>query len=132
MARILRAITYSPRLPDDAEYVRRARSAQPRARRLAVHSLRTAATLVGVIDSEFGRSDQASYGDIRVPTLIVAGADDPLRLPGYADELASYIIPDVEPLVYPECGHVPRLEHPSMFLEDLISFLDRQLRTDAA
>ena len=75
---------------------------------------------------EWGNADTTRYEDINVPTLLIAGADDPLRLPGYADEVAARL-PDGELLVYPECGHVPNIEHPERFRDDLLSFLDLSL-----
>lgn len=127
MAAILRTLMHSPRLADDPEYVRwRHRlSLEPGAWQCtAAARLRPPGSTGG---GQFGRPDDTAYEKIGVPTLVLAGADDPLRLPGYADELAARI-PDAELLVYPECGHMPNLEHPQRFLDDVLSFLRRRHR----
>ena len=128
MARILRTLLYSPRLANDPDYVRwRHRiSLEPGAWQCAASARLRPPTATGA-GSEFGRPDDTPYEQVAVPTMIVAGADDPLRLPGYAPELAARI-PDVELLVYPECGHVPNIEHPERFRVDLLSFLARCYR----
>lgn len=71
--------------------------------------------------AEFGQPDTTPYERIRVPTLIVAGANDKLRLPGYANELAQRI-PDAEALVIDECGHCPNIEYPALFTKAVIDF----------
>lgn len=126
MARILRTVTCSPRLADDAEYVRwRHRlSLEPGAWQCAA-SARLRPPGNEEDGGEFGKPDTTPYEAITVPTLIIADRDDPLRLPGYADELA-HRIPDAEVAVYPECGHLPNLEHPDRFRSDLLSFLERR------
>lgn len=131
MARILRTVMYSPRLADDVEHVRRQHrmSLEPGAWQCAA-SARLRSPGQEADGGEFGKRDATRYEAIGVPALIVAGADDPLRLPGYADELASRI-PDAELAVYSECGHVPNLEHPDRFLTDLLSFLGRRYRKES-
>ncbi|WP_224404052.1 alpha/beta fold hydrolase [Pseudonocardia sp. ICBG1034] len=129
MARILRTLLYSPRLADDPEYVawRHRLSLEPGAWACAASArLRTPGPAAG---GEFGKADATAYENVRVPTLVVAGADDPLRLPGYADEVAARI-PDAELLTYPECGHMPNVEHPERFRDDLLSFLERRYRKE--
>lgn len=126
MAHILRTATYSPRLADDVDYIRwRHRlSLEPGAWQCTA-SARLRPPGTDTAGGEFGRPDTTPYEAITVPTLIIAGRDDPLRLPGYADELVERI-PDAELLVYPECGHLPNLEHPDRFCADLLSFLERR------
>ncbi|MBN9107912.1 MAG: alpha/beta hydrolase [Pseudonocardia sp.] len=127
MARILRVLMHASRHAEDPRYVawRHRLSLEPGAWQCAASArLRPPTSTRG---GEFGRADTTPYENIKVPTLIVAGADDPLRLPGYADEVAARV-PDVELLVYPECGHVPNIEHPDRFRDDLLSFLDRRYR----
>ena len=133
MARILRTIMRSPRLADDPDYVRwRHRlSLEPGAWQCAASArLRPPGAETGTSGGEFGKADRTVYENISVPTLLVAGADDPLRRPGYAEEVAARI-PDVELLVYPECGHLPNVEHPERFRADLLSFLARRYRKGA-
>jgi 2-hydroxymuconate-semialdehyde hydrolase len=72
--------------------------------------------------SEFGPVDTIEYEKIEVPTLIVAGADDALRHPGYADTVAGRI-PLGELMTIPQCGHLPQIEHPDRFNEAVIRFL---------
>lgn len=74
--------------------------------------------------SEFGRPDETAYEQIAAPTLLIAGRDDPLREPGYAEALAERI-PDSRLHVYEECGHMPNLEHPERVVTDVIDFFDR-------
>lgn len=131
MARILRTLMFSPALAEDPEYVRwRHRlSLEPGAWQCAASArLRPPGSEGG---GEFGKVDTTPYENITVPTLLVAGADDPLRLPGYADEVAARI-PDVELVVYPDCGHLPHIEHPERFRDDLLSFLDRRFREEVS
>jgi len=71
---------------------------------------------------EFGQPDTTCYEAIGVPTLVVAGAEDRLREPGYAEEIARRI-PDGRVAVYERCGHVPNLECPDRFAEDVLAFL---------
>ncbi|AEY85379.1 hydrolase, alpha/beta fold family protein [Streptomyces hygroscopicus subsp. jinggangensis 5008] len=130
MARILRTIMYSSRLADDPDYVRwRHRlSLTPGAWQCAASArLRPPITGADKSGPGFGRADDTLYENITVPTLVVAGADYPLRRPGYAEEVAARI-PDAELLVYPECGHMPNLEHPTRFGADLLSYLARRYR----
>ncbi|GAA3800929.1 alpha/beta fold hydrolase [Amycolatopsis tucumanensis] len=133
MARILRTVMHSPRLADDPGYVRwRYRlSLEPGAWQCAASArLRPPGAETGTSGGEFGKPDRTVYENIAVPTLLVAGADDPLRRPGYAEDIAARI-PDVELLVYPECGHLPHIEHPERFRADLLSFLARRYRKGA-
>jgi pimeloyl-ACP methyl ester carboxylesterase len=70
----------------------------------------------------FGQQDTTPYEDIRVPTLLVAGANDPLREPGYADAMHARI-PDSEVRVYEETGHFPHIERADRFNADALAFL---------
>ncbi|HUY20589.1 MAG TPA: alpha/beta hydrolase [Candidatus Binataceae bacterium] len=72
----------------------------------------------------FGQPDSTPYELISVPTLIVAGANDKLRLPGYADELARRI-PNAELHVFEDCGHCPNIERAERFNAVVIEFLKR-------
>jgi len=74
--------------------------------------------------SDFGKPDETPYELIAVPTLVIGGADDRLRLPGYAQELGARI-PDARVEVYERCGHVPNLEHPERVVADVLAFLER-------
>jgi 2-hydroxymuconate-semialdehyde hydrolase len=74
--------------------------------------------------SQFGQPDNTPYEQIAVPTLIIAGANDRLREPGYADGLAERI-PDCRLEVYDDCGHMPNLEQPERVTGDLLDFAER-------
>jgi 2-hydroxymuconate-semialdehyde hydrolase len=69
-----------------------------------------------------GQPDRTPYENIAVPTLVVAGADDKLREPGYADEIAARI-PDARLRVYENCGHLPHIENAAQFNVDVVEFL---------
>jgi 2-hydroxymuconate-semialdehyde hydrolase len=72
--------------------------------------------------SEFGRPDATPYELISAPTLIIAGENDKLREPGYANELGERI-PDARLLVYQGCGHMPNLELPEQTAADVLAFV---------
>lgn len=74
--------------------------------------------------SGFGTPDATPYENIAVPTLIVAGANDPLREPGYAPKLAARIA-GAELIVYEDCGHCPNIEHAGRFNAAVLDFLRR-------
>ena len=75
-------------------------------------------------DQSFGIPDNTVYENVEVPVLIIAGANDPLREPGYSDKLAERI-PDNEQHVYENCGHCPNIEFADRFNADAIDFLKR-------
>jgi pimeloyl-ACP methyl ester carboxylesterase len=72
--------------------------------------------------SDFGQPDPVAYEAIAVPTLVLAGADDTLREPGYAQAIAARI-PRGRVRVYENCGHVPNLEVPGAVAADILAFL---------
>ena len=74
--------------------------------------------------SGFGGADMTEYENIAVPTLIVAGAEDRLREPGYAQELGGRI-PDCEVHVLDACGHCPNIERADDFNHLALRFLER-------
>jgi pimeloyl-ACP methyl ester carboxylesterase len=71
--------------------------------------------------SQFGQPDSIEYEQITVPALVIAGAEDRLRQPGYAHDLAARI-PDSALRVYERCGHMANLEFPGRVVEDLQAF----------
>jgi pimeloyl-ACP methyl ester carboxylesterase len=75
--------------------------------------------------SDFGTKDTIAYENISVPTLLIAGAQDRLREPGYADELARRI-PQSQLLTINDCGHLPQIEHPHTVNQAVLHFLARQ------
>jgi len=62
------------------------------------------------------------YARIKVPCLVMAGALDPLRLPGYAPELAAEI-PGARLHVFEHGAHMPNIECADEFNRVVISFL---------
>jgi pimeloyl-ACP methyl ester carboxylesterase len=75
----------------------------------------------GVKSSE---KEVIEYRNIKRPTLIIAGAKDPLRNPGYAEELQKEI-PGSELVVFEEAAHFPHIDLPERFNDAVISFLSR-------
>ena len=69
-----------------------------------------------------GQPDSTPYEQIGCPTLLVAGAEDPLREPGYAEQIAARI-PNASALVYERCGHLPHIEAADRFNSDVMTFL---------
>lgn len=74
--------------------------------------------------SDFGNADPTPYEDVGVPTLLTAGAQDVLRVPGYAEEIAARI-PVAEAVVFEDCGHCPNVEHPERWNALALDFLAR-------
>ncbi|MFT7473662.1 MAG: 2-hydroxymuconate-semialdehyde hydrolase [Verrucomicrobiales bacterium] len=60
--------------------------------------------------------------NVRCPTLIIAGALDPLREPGFGDELHRQI-KGSELIVIEEAGHCPQIDAPQIVNRAVIDFL---------
>lgn len=71
---------------------------------------------------EFGQADATNYEAIAVPTLLIAGAEDKLRLPGYATEVVCRI-PDGKVAVVAGCGHCANIERPDIVGDLILDFL---------
>lgn len=69
-----------------------------------------------------GPADPTDYARIRVPVLLLAGAADRLKPPGWADELAPRIT-GAQLRVLPGAGHCPQLDDPKGFTETVLDFL---------
>jgi pimeloyl-ACP methyl ester carboxylesterase len=123
MGELLKTLFYDPSWALRDEYIERRyeESIQPGAWE-AVAAARFKSPIVPP-RSEFGSPDKTEYEKITPPTLIIAGRDDPLRLPNYAEELAARI-PRSRVHVYEKCGHVPNLEIPDRTVKDIIQFFD--------
>jgi pimeloyl-ACP methyl ester carboxylesterase len=122
MRRILRTVMYDERWSRDEAYVaRRLRFATAPGAYEAIAAARFKSPLVPP-RSEFGQPDTIPYEEIAVPTLLIAGANDRLRLPGYLREPAARI-PDNRVLVFEECGHMPQLEQAEAFNDAVLEFL---------
>lgn len=68
--------------------------------------------------------DAIDYGAIEVPTLIMAGRHDPLRNPGYADELVQQI-PNAELHMFEKASHMGNIECSEEFNSRVMEFLKR-------
>ncbi|MSQ72932.1 MAG: alpha/beta hydrolase [Betaproteobacteria bacterium] len=127
MSALLKAMLYDPKWGDDADYVarRQALATLPGAWECAsAPRLKVPAAAADAASAGFGKPDPTQYENIRVPTLIIAGADDPLRAKGYAPKLAERI-KDCELHVFDNCGHCPNIEMADRFNELVIRFLKR-------
>jgi pimeloyl-ACP methyl ester carboxylesterase len=71
---------------------------------------------------EFGRPDTTPYGNIAVPTLLICGGKDRLRMKGYALEVVQKMSRG-RVVELPECGHCPNIEQPRAVASHLLEFL---------
>jgi len=69
--------------------------------------------------------DNIDYGQIRVPTLVMAGKLDCLREPGYTDAFVPKI-PRASLHVFEQAGHMGNIECADEFNARVLSFLDEQ------
>jgi pimeloyl-ACP methyl ester carboxylesterase len=131
MKALLRGMFFDPKWSEDEAYVgRRVELAnRPGAwETIAASRFKSPVTPPRVM---FGRPDETPYQNITAPTLIIAGKQDKLRLPGYADELAA-LIPHSELHVLERCGHCAHIERPDDVNETLMRFFDRLDRSAEA
>jgi len=131
MRAIVRAMFFAPRWPDDEAYVERRyqMSMLPGAWECTA-AVRFKNPQAGERE-RFGQPDNTPYGNIKVPTLIVAGANDKLRLPGYANELAAKFR-NAELHVLDNCGHCPNIERADDANRLLLDFFARQDKEGSA
>ena len=61
-------------------------------------------------------------GDVRVPTLVIAGALDDPEILRAADVLATEI-PNAKKVIIPDGAHVPNMEQPDLFNRTVLDFL---------
>jgi len=61
-------------------------------------------------------------GELRLPTLIIWGQDDPL-IPVMHGRVAADLIPDAQLRVYEQCGHMAPVEYPDRFNDEVREFL---------
>jgi len=126
MSELLKAMLHDPKWGDDADYVarRQAIATQPGAWECASAPRLKMPDPKADQGAGFGRPDATPYENITVPTLIIAGAEDRLRAPGYAPELARRIAGS-EVHVFEKCGHCPNIEMADRFNALTIDFLKR-------
>jgi len=124
MREVVAAMFFDKRLANDAAYIarRQAFAHMPGAFEAVAASRFRAPFRQG--GSGFGGPDATPYENIAVPTLIIAGENDPLREAGFAPKLAARI-KGAEVLVLPECGHCPNIEKPAEFNAAVVRFLDK-------
>jgi pimeloyl-ACP methyl ester carboxylesterase len=129
MRAILRVLFYDQRFAEDEAYLRRRHEASilPGAWE-AVAAARFRSPLTPP-RSTYGADDHTAYEQVAIPTLAIAGENDTLRNPGYAEEMIARI-PGAELCVFTECGHLPNIEKAAEFNELVLDFLRRH-RTDA-
>ena len=122
MAQVLEAIFEDPVWYRDPDYIKRrhAISIAPGAWESIAAARFRAPTAAA--RSEFGNVDTTPYGNITAPTLIIAGARDKLRLPGYAAELVSQI-PGASLALLENGGHCPNIERPEETAGLILRFL---------
>lgn len=79
-----------------------------------------AAGLVALADHDLRKQVRR----LQVPTLVMAGADDPVVPRSLVEELAS-LIPGARMVVVPDAGHLPNRDRPEVFDEALTAFVDQ-------
>jgi len=65
-----------------------------------------------------------ALGDIKVPTLLVAGSEDKVAPPSVMEKMASKI-PGAEYALMPDCGHLGPMDRPDAFNAILLGFLKK-------
>jgi len=107
----LAAMAFSPKVP-------------PHLKQLAMQ--RMAATRPTVFHGDFLACNQFDVMDrltkIRVPTLVMCGADDRMTPPRYSEYLASSI-KRARLVLVPDAGHMVMIEKPEAVADELLSFI---------
>lgn len=84
-----------------------------------LHAARIGVSLSGQVDSINFRG---RLGDINVPTLLIWGRKDGV-IPLEHGRIAHKLIPGSDLTIIDDCGHVPQIEHPDRFVEEVKRFL---------
>jgi pimeloyl-ACP methyl ester carboxylesterase len=121
MRRIVEVMFVDPKWAADKAYIARR---QELARLPGAWEATAAARFRAPFGQPPGRSERDSldHGRIGIPTLVIAGAKDPLRLPGYAQELAAEIT-GAELYVFENAAHMGNIECAEEFNREVIRFL---------
>jgi 3-oxoadipate enol-lactonase len=82
------------------------------------------------IEASVRMDARSDLGHIKVPTLVVVGADDRLTPPEVAREIASEI-PGAALQVIPDAGHLANIEQPDAFNAAVLPFLRRHVAGEA-
>lgn len=124
MKALLRAMFVDPKWSEDPEYVQR--RVQLSLRPGAWETIAAARFKNPSIPPRefFGRPDETPYQNLSMPTLIIAGDEDKLRLPGWEKELADQL-PNCAVHVVSGTGHCPHIERPDEVNNVILKFLAR-------
>jgi pimeloyl-ACP methyl ester carboxylesterase len=122
MRAILRVLFHDERFAADDAYVRRryASSIVPGAWECASAARLRSPVLEARPD--FGVPDPTQWELLAVPTLLVGGAQDKLKVPGYVEEIVPRLR-EGRGIVYDDCGHAPNIECAERFNADVLAFL---------
>ncbi|MCV7322110.1 alpha/beta fold hydrolase [Mycolicibacterium confluentis] len=119
MRRIVEALFFDPRYPDDGAYVaRRHESATVPG---AWEAIAAARFRRPGAEPPSAASSTRAYERITVPTLVVEGAGDKLLPAGWAAEIAAQI-DGARSAVVDAAGHCPQIEQPQVVNDLLLSF----------
>ncbi len=127
MRRIVRVLFHGEALAADEEYVRRRHESSLTPGAWEATAAARFRSPVSPPRTAEGQPNRTPYENIHCPTLVIAGAQDKLREPGYADAIAARIAGS-ELRVYEECGHLPHVEQAERFNLDAVEFLTRCLK----
>ncbi|MEU6148244.1 alpha/beta hydrolase [Streptomyces sp. NPDC047081] len=122
MQRTLQAMFVDPRWWNDQDYIRRRveSSLLPGAFETAAAARITSPSRPP--RSDFGQPDNTDYESISVPVLVVAGEQDKLREPGYAEEIAARI-PRGTAVNLKDAGHMANIEQAERWNRCVLEFL---------
>lgn len=120
MRRIVQTMFVNPRIRDDESYIARRHriSQEPGAWEC------TAAARFKMPGRPPSARKETDFAQIPFSTLIIAGAKDPLRNPGYAETLHDEVRGS-ELVVFPDAGHCPQIDDPDAFNRAVIAYLTR-------
>jgi len=122
MREILRANFHDPTWAEDEEYVhRRVRASLAPGAWEVINAARLKAPNVPP-RSSFGQPDATPYEKVSVPTLLLVGAEDKLREPGYHEAMVERI-PEVRAIVVDGAGHLLNIEKAEVFNRAVVDFL---------
>jgi pimeloyl-ACP methyl ester carboxylesterase len=83
--------------------------------------------VIGALEAMKGRPDSSRLlRELRVPALVMVGAEDVITPPPLAEEMAA-AIPGAVLTVLPGAGHLPPLEQPDQLTQALATFLRRMV-----
>ena len=77
-----------------------------------------------IIDHSDDDATRIDPSRIKIPTLFICGRDD-IRVPSDVVVANHDRIAGSELNIFPECGHLPEIEHPEKFVTDVTAFLSK-------